>query len=99
MQSGDLVRIRTRKEIEATLDSKYQLKGCLFMAEMWDYCGKQLRVLKPVKRFLDECEYHVRRTSGIVILEGAICRGTVYPQGCDHSCYFFWRKEWLGKIV
>jgi hypothetical protein len=98
MQSGDLVRVRTREEIEAALDSSNKLKGCLFMPEMWDYCGTEQRVLKPVDRFLDERNYRVRRTRGIVLLEGAICQGTLYPEGCDHSCFFFWREEWLEKI-
>lgn len=98
MQSGELVRVRTREEIEATLDSSNRLNGCLFMSEMWDYCGTGQRVLKPVEQFLDEREYRVRRANGIVLLEGVICRGTEFPEGCDHSCFFFWREEWLEKI-
>jgi hypothetical protein len=98
MQRGDLVRVRTREEIEATLDSRDELEGCLFMAEMWDYCGTEQRVLKPMQQFLDERDYRVRKTGGIVLLEGAICQGTDYPQGCDRSCFFLWREEWLEKI-
>lgn len=98
MQSGDMVRVRTREEIAATLDSDDSLKGCLFMAEMWDYCGTEQRVLKPVRRILDERVYRVRRVKDIVLLEGAICQGTAYPKGCDHACFFFWREEWLEKV-
>ena len=98
MQSGDLVRVRTREEIEATLDSRNRLKGCLFMSEMWDYCGTEQRVLKPVEQFLDERNYRVKRTRGVVLLEGAICQGTDSPKGCDRSCFFFWREEWLEPI-
>jgi hypothetical protein len=54
-------------------------------------------VLKPVEQFLDERTYRVRRTSGIVLLEGAVCQGTEYAKGCDRSCFFFWREEWLAK--
>ena len=97
MQSGDLVRVRTREEIKATLDGRNEAKGCLFMSEMWKYCGTEQRVLKPVEQFLDERTYRVRRTSGIVLLEGAVCQGTEYPKGCDRSCFFFWREEWLAK--
>ena len=98
MKTNDRVRVRSRDEIEATLDNENRLKGCLFMKEMWDYCGTEHRVLKPVEQFLDEREYQVRRTNGIAILEGVICRGTDFPEGCDHSCFFFWREEWLEKI-
>jgi len=98
MQSDDLVRVRTREEIEATLDSTNRLEGCLFMSEMWVYCGTEQRVLKPVEQFLDERDYLVRQTSGIVLLDGVICQGTDFPEGCDHSCFFFWRQEWLEEI-
>jgi len=98
MKTNDRVRVRSRDEIESTLDNENRLGGCLFMTEMWDYCGTQQRVLKPVEQFLDEREYRVRRTSGIVLLEGVICQGTEFPEGCDHSCFFFWREEWLEKI-
>jgi hypothetical protein len=90
--------VRAREEIEATLDGKNKLKGCLFVAEMWDYCGTEQRVLKPIEQFLDERDYRVRRTSGIVLLEGAVCQGTDYLKGCDRSCFFFWREEWLEPI-
>jgi hypothetical protein len=98
LKAGDLVRVRSREEIKATLDDRNELKGCLFMSEMWTYCGTAQRVLKPVRRFLDERTYEVMRCEGIVLLERLICQGSVYPKGCDHSCFFFWREEWLEKI-
>jgi hypothetical protein len=99
MKSGDLVRVRTREEVEATLDSRNELRGCLFMSEMWDYCGTEQRVLKPMEQFLDERDYRLKRTSGLVLLERAICQGTDWPKGCDRSCFFFWREEWLEKVA
>ena len=96
LRAGDLVRVRSREEIEATLDDRKELKGCMFMLEMWEYCGTTQRVLKPMERFLDERDYRVRRCKGIVLLEGGICNGTL-SGGCDHCCYLFWREEWLEK--
>jgi hypothetical protein len=98
LKAGDRVWVRSREEIEATLDSRNELKGCVFMSEMWRYCGTEQCVLKPMDQFLDERTYRVRKTRGIVLLEGAVCQGTEYPKGCDRSCFFFWRKEWLAKI-
>ena len=98
MKTNDWVRVRSRDEIEATLDKENRLKGCLFLKEMGDYCDTYQRVLKPVEQFLDERTYFVRKVSGIVLLEEAICKGTEIPDGCDHSCYFFWREEWFEKI-
>jgi hypothetical protein len=98
LKAGDLVQVRSREEIEATLDDTNELRGCLFISEMWAYCGTKQRVLKPMDMFLDERDYRVHRCRGIVLLEGAICQGTAYPKGCDRSCFFFWREEWLEKI-
>jgi len=98
LKAGDLVRVRSQEEIETTLDDRKELKGCSFMSEMWAYCGTTQRVLKPMERFLDERDYRIKRCKGIVLLEGVICQGTVFPKGCDRACFFFWREEWLEKL-
>jgi hypothetical protein len=97
-RAGDLVRIRSGEDIRATLDGWGELRNCLFMEGMWQYCGTIQRVLKPLERFVDERDYGVKQSSGIVLLEGAICQGTEMFGRCDRCCFFFWRKEWLEKI-
>ena len=97
LQAGDLVRVRSREEIEATLDPFKELKGCAFLEYMWEYCGTTQRVLQPVERFLDERDYKVKRARGVVLLEGVICRGTPVFGRCDRACHLFWRAEWLEK--
>jgi hypothetical protein len=98
LRAGDLVRIRSKKEIEKTLDGCGELKGCGFMEEMWKYCDTKQRVLKPVKRFLDERDYLMKKCNGIVILENLICEGTKAFGSCDRHCHYFWREEWLEKV-
>lgn len=97
-KTGDRVRVRSLDEIEATLDYWRQLKGCSFAAEMMQYCSTTQIVLKPVERFVDERDLRVRRTKGIVLLEGIVCQGTASLGDCDRSCLYFWRVEWLEKI-
>lgn len=98
LQPGDLVRVRSKEEIRATLDNWNQRRGCAFLEEMWPYCGTQQRVFKRVERFLDERDYITKRCKGIVLLEGLICEGTKHFGPCDRSCFYFWREEWLEKI-
>jgi len=98
LQAGDWVRVRSREEIQATLDPWKELKGCAFLEYMWQYCGTTQRVLKPVQRFLDERDYKVKKVRGVVLLEGAICQGTPVFGQCDRGCHLFWREEWLEKI-
>jgi hypothetical protein len=94
-KAGQHVRVKTREEIQATLDTWNHLKGCGFMEEMWQYCGTRQQVLKPVERFLDESDYRVKKAKGIVLLEGVHCLGTIDFGRCDRNCYYFWRVEWL----
>ena len=98
LAAGDYVRVRSKDEVEATLDRWSELKGCAFLEYMWPYCGTRQRVLQPVERFLDERDYGVKKCRGIVFLEGAICRGTPVFGRCDRCCYLFWREEWLEKV-
>ena len=95
---GDRVRIKTRQEIQSSLDNWDELKGCGFMEEMWPYCGSEQTIFKRVGRFLDERDYRVKQVRGIYLLEGIICGGTVDFGPCDRSCFFFWREEWLEKV-
>ncbi len=98
LQSGDLVRVRSQHEIEATLDRWNELKGCAFLEYMWQYCDTTQRVLQPMERFLDERDYRVKKCKGIILLEGVICRGTPVFGRCDRCCHLFWREEWLEKL-
>ncbi|RJP50453.1 MAG: hypothetical protein C4583_10605 [Anaerolineaceae bacterium] len=97
-QPGDRVCIKSREEIQRTLDNWNELKGCGFMDEMWQYCGTEQKVLKCVERFLDESDYRVKQVRGIYLLDGMVCHGTVDFGPCDRSCFFFWREEWLDKL-
>lgn len=98
LNAGDLVRVRSLEEIQATLDRWRSLKGCGFLEEMASYCGTTQRVLKRVERFIDERDYRQKKASGIVLLEGVLCSGTSTTGRCDRSCFFFWREEWLEKL-
>jgi hypothetical protein len=98
LKAGDLVRVRSKEEIEFTLDRWKELKGCAFLEYMWQYCGTIQRVLKLMERFLDERDYKVKKCKGLVLLEGVLCHGTPVFGRCDRCCHFFWREEWLDKI-
>ncbi len=97
-QAGEFVRVRTIEEIEATLDRWGKCKGCTFLSSMREYCGTTQRVLKPLKRFVDERDYRVKTGRHTYILQNVLCQGVGSYGRCDRSCYFFWRAEWLEKI-
>ena len=68
LQAGDWVKVRPLEEIEATLNHWKQVRGCSFMPEMAKYCGSTQRVLKSMKRFVDERDFRVKKSKGIILL-------------------------------
>ena len=98
LKAGDLVRVRSKEEIEVTLNHLRQTKGCTFMDEMTPYCGTFQHVLKPMERFVDERDLRVKKCKGMILLEGVMCQGTTEFGRCDRSCFMFWREEWLEKV-
>ncbi len=100
LDPGMRVRVRLRDEIERTLDIRRQYKGCPFADPMFRFCGQEFRVFKRVERFFDEAQRRMVKCKDIVLLENVFCDGMGYPesQGCDRTCFYFWRTEWLERI-
>jgi hypothetical protein len=97
LKAGEMVRVRSKEEILATLNTEGKLKGCSFLNVMLPYCGTIQKVFKPVVRFVDERDYKIKNACGIVLLEDVMCTGTEFYGNCDRSCLFFWREEWLER--
>jgi hypothetical protein len=96
LQPGEVVEVKSEEEVRRTLDAAGKNRSLGFMPEMWDYCGRQLRVLKRVEKICLENEPRtVRRLQNTVILEGAFCKGG--GLGCDRACFYFWRECWLKR--
>jgi hypothetical protein len=98
LKPGDMVRIKSKEEILQTLDGWKRYKGCMFMDEMWQYCGGIYKVLKKVNHMLDERDMKVKKCKDMLILEGLICQGSWPFKECDRSCFFFWKETWLEKV-
>jgi hypothetical protein len=97
LQPGEIVEVKSEEEVRRTLDATGKNRGLGFMPEMWDYCGRQSRVMKRVEKIcLENVPRTVRRVENTVILEGAFCRGSGI--GCDRACFYFWRECWLRRV-
>ncbi len=98
LQPGELVLIRPSEEIFATLDEKGKYRGLFFMPEMVKFCGKKFKVYKKVERIVLESTGEMRKImSPTVFLEGVYCDGE-FHDGCDRSCFCYWREIWLKRI-
>jgi len=97
LRAGEWVEIRSREEILATLDKNGRLENLPFMPEMFQYCGRKLRVYKRADK---TCEYtqewSIRRMNDAVHLEDARCDGSGH-NGCEASCLIFWKEAWLKR--
>jgi len=97
---GDFVRVRSKHEIDDTLDYFGRYRGCSFSREMYLHCNKTYRVLKKVDYFYDETRKKLCRAKNLVILENVICSGVQRPYSvrCDRSCFFFFHVDWLERL-
>src|SRR6266542_4418566 len=98
LQPGDLVRVKTREQILATLDRTGRNRGLTFDGEMLRYCGQQARVLRRVNRIIEEPTGKMLRLPGdCIVLEDVICVAD-YHQYCPRSIYPYWREIWLERV-
>jgi hypothetical protein len=93
---GDVVRVRDRDAVRATLDARGTLRGLSFTAEQWASCGVTYRVATVVRRMMDD-KRRMRRISRTVTLEGVDCGGPDGTGGCGRACPLLFRDDWLER--
>lgn len=94
-RAGDVVEVRGREEILATLNRDGALGGLPFMPEMLAYCGRSFRVAKRADKTCDTVQDSgLRRMVHTVHLEGTRCDGSGHD-GCEAACQIFWKEDWL----
>jgi hypothetical protein len=98
MEPGEWVEVRSLEEIIRTLDRGGRTDGLYFMPEMEEFCGQKHRIFKKFDIVRLESTAEVRRLKRpFISLEGVYCSGE-HHEGCDRSCYHFWREEWLRQV-
>jgi hypothetical protein len=96
VEGGPFARVRSRREIAATLDGAGRLDGVSFMPEMYAFAGRRFRVAKRV-----DCVYELDREARaaipVFVLDGLRCTGAVLgARGpCDRACSLLWHERWL----
>jgi hypothetical protein len=99
LQPGELVQIRNKDEIMATLDNQNRNRGLLFDFEMLTYCGGIYRVLGRVNRIIDEKTGKMLNMKyPCIVLEGVACRSD-YHRLCPRAIYHYWRESWLKRAT
>jgi hypothetical protein len=98
LQAGELVQVRSRSEIEATLDENGRNQGLSFDPEMLDCCGRVYRVAGRIERMIHETTHKMIDLKNTVSLEGACCEG-VHSRNCPRANYLMFREAWLKRVI
>jgi hypothetical protein len=98
LQPGELVEIKSKEEIFATLDDEDKTQGLRYDSEMLQYSGRRARVVRRIERIIDEKSGRMLRIKrDTVVLEGVICTGR-YHRSCPRAIYPYWREAWLKRV-
>jgi hypothetical protein len=97
-RAGDLVEVRSKEEILASLDEHGCVDGVPFMPEMLRFCGQRFRIGAVAHKTCDTiCSSGGRRLPATVHLDGLRCDGSAHG-GCQAECNLFWKDAWLKPV-
>jgi hypothetical protein len=97
LRAGELVEVRSKEEILATLDKSGRLDGLPFMPQMFGYCGKQFKVYKRAHKTCDFVYTMSSRWLPDGVHLDLRCDGSAYG-GCQHDCLIWWKEAWLKRV-
>ena len=93
---GEVVFVRSAKQIFESLDEHGCLGGLPFMPEMLPFCGQKFRVDRIANKACVNAEavYIGSLANCVVLAIPQRCGGEAHG-GCQMGCKFLWRTEWL----
>ena len=98
LQAGDMVRVKSKQEILATLNKDLLNRGLGFDPEMARFCGRTVRVARRVNTIIDEKTGKMLSMKyPCIVLEGVVCEGA-YNASCMRAIPAYWREIWLERV-
>jgi len=95
---GEMVEVKSKAEILATLDRRGRNRGMSFDPAMVPFCGRRMRVLRRIERIVNERTGEMLKLgTDAIVLEGSVCAGTFHGM-CPRQTYPYWREIWLRRI-
>jgi hypothetical protein len=102
LKPGEVVRVKSYREILKTVNTSNKNRGLFFDAEMVPYCGGTYRVLQRVSRMVNERTGKLEiLKNDCIMLEGVFCRSRYSEKRhfCPRAIYSFWREAWLERVA
>lgn len=97
LRAGELVEVRSKEEILATLDRNGRLEELPFMPQMFQYCGKRFKVQKRAHKTCDPVFTVKGRRIERTVHLSLRCDGKAFG-GCQAACLLFWKEAWLKPV-
>lgn len=98
LQVGEIVQVRSAKEIAETLDQHDKNRGLWFDPQMAQHCRRKFRVAHRIERVIQEGTGRlVEVQSPAVVLESVNCNGC-WHRFCSREAPLFWREIWLQRV-
>jgi hypothetical protein len=100
LRAGEVVEVKSREEILATLDETGALDKLPFMPEMLAFSGRQFVVTRRADKSCDTVSAsnkRLRRFVDTVHLDDTRCDGSAHG-GCQAQCTLFWKEAWLRRV-
>jgi hypothetical protein len=99
VQPGEIVRVKTKQEIEQTLNSVSKNRGLWFDREMHRFCGGEFRVAAVVRNAVDEASGKMLTfNNSCIVLDGVSATGE-YLGLCPQNELIYWREAWLERLA
>jgi len=97
---GEIVRVKSHKEILDTVDADNRNRGMHWDAELVPYCGGTFKVIKRVSRLISErTGKMLEMKTPCIALDSVVCqaRYSSCRMFCPKSMYPYWREAWLER--
>ncbi len=101
LQVGEVVEIRSKAEIEKTLNRGNRNRGLNIDEEMTTFCGERYRVTTRVDRIINEQTGEMMEFKNpCIVLDGVFCKGEYSAKRlmCPRRITAYWREIWLKRI-
>ena len=101
LQPGEIVRVKSHKQILETVDTANKNRGMHWDAELVPYCGGTYKVLKRVTKIIGERTGKMQEMkSACIILDSVVCqaRYSACRMFCPKGMYPYWREIWLERV-
>lgn len=98
LQPGELVEIKSQKEMRETLDRRGRNRGLVCDIELRKFCGTKDRVRSHLKQMISEATGEMRHVEATVMLDGNTCMCARVVGGCPRLEYCYWREVWLKRV-